>query len=85
MKPLFDYIQHFKFNNMLAIIVLPSMLYLLKVEPTLRDLLIVLITLMFRYYWEKSQSETKKDETIASMAKSIPDAPVQPITDVKKD
>jgi len=74
MKHLLDYIKHFKFNNFLALMVVPILLYMLYTETTLRDLLIVLVTLIFRYYWDTSSSSSKKDETINNMAKSIPDA-----------
>lgn len=74
MKYLLDYIKHFKFNNFLALIILPTLLFMLYKESTLRDLLIVLVTLIFRYYWDTTVSNAKKDDTISSMAKSIPDA-----------
>lgn len=74
MKTIFDYIHKFKFKNFLALVTLPALLYMLYTETTLRDLLIVLVTLLFRYYWDSSTGTEKKDDTINNMAKSIPDA-----------
>lgn len=65
MTAIFDYIKCFAFKNFFAFCLTGGLLYLLKTESGLRDIIIVLLTLVIKYYFDTSNSANKKDETIS--------------------
>lgn len=68
MKTLFDYIKNFAFKNFFALLLVPYMLWMVKEDPTLKDLLIVLITLIIKHFFDSNTGSQKKDETISTLA-----------------
>lgn len=68
MKHIFDYIQRFKFKDAFAVFLIWRMLDILSKDPTLRDLLIVLITLIVKHFYDSNVGSSKKDETISTLA-----------------
>ena len=64
MKSLFDYIEKFQFKNLFALLLCYKMLSLLDEKSSLRDILIVLITLIIKQYFDSNTGAVKRDETI---------------------
>lgn len=60
------------FKNFLALFVLGIMFYLLYIRSELRDSMFVLITLVIKHYFDSTSASNRKDDTINSMASSIP-------------
>ena len=62
------------FRNFFAVFVVSCMFYMAYTKPEMRETLLVMTMLVIKFYFDISASNSKKDETINSMAKSIPDA-----------
>lgn len=76
MKPFFEYIEKFSFKNIFALLLCYKMLDLLDEKSSLRDILIVLLTLIIKHYYDSNTGAVKRDETIskaldAAQSKSI--------------
>lgn len=65
MKPFFDYIEKFHFKNLFALLLCYKMLDLLDAKSSLRDILIVLLTLIIKHYFDSNTGAVKRDETIS--------------------
>lgn len=65
MKPLFDYIQKFQFKNFLAILAMLLLFHTLWVYQIYKDVILVLLTLLFKHYWDSNTGSTAKDATIS--------------------
>lgn len=73
------------FRNFFAMFVVSAMLYMVYAKPEMRETLFVMIMLVIKFYFDTGASSSKKDDTINSMAKSIPDAPNNENKDVPKN
>jgi hypothetical protein len=62
------------FKNFQSIFLISLIFMMLYFKPDLRDAMIISLTLILKHYYDTNTSNSKKDETIASMANSIPDA-----------
>lgn len=72
--------QNFKwpkeaFKNFYAYSITLALLYCIYDKPELRDVSIAVLIMVVKHYFDNNASSNKKDETINSMANSIPDAP----------
>jgi len=65
MKAFFDYIKAFAFKNFFAFCLTGGLLYILLVSPQLRDLTIVLLTLVVKHYFDSNTGSMAKDITIS--------------------
>lgn len=82
MTSIFEYIKCFAFKNFFAFCLTGALLYLLKTEPQLRDIIIVILTLVVKYYFDTSNSANKKDDTIS---KALDQAQQLPAVNSNKD
>lgn len=81
MKAFFDYIRLFAFKNFNAVVLELSLLYVLVTVPAMHDAVLVLLTLIVKYFYDSSNSSAKKDETISkalTAAQQLPGAVTQP-------
>lgn len=65
MKQFFDYIKAFAFKNLFAIFITWQLLDLLRNSPELRDLIIVLLTLIVKHFYDSNTGSAAKDATIS--------------------
>lgn len=79
MKDLFDYIKSFQFKNFLAAPLIYGLIYLAINVPSLHDSCIVLVTLIVKYFYDNSNSSSKKDETISNALDKAQNTPGVPI------
>ncbi len=80
MKEFFDYVKCFPFKNFLALPLITGLLYVMITVPALHDSCIVLLTLVVKYFYDNSNSSSKKDETISAAldkAQNTPGVPVK--------
>lgn len=84
MKSFFEYIQKFTFKNFFALFLTTGLLYMLDTQPGLRDIMIVLLTLVVKYYFDTSNSSAKKDETIQQALTAAQQSPAVPPVDTKQ-
>jgi len=65
MKHFFDYIKGFAFKNLFAIFLAWQLLRLLEIKPDLRDIIVILLTLIVKHFYDSNTTSVKKDETIS--------------------
>ena len=65
MKSIFDYIKSFAFKNLFAIFLTWQLLDILRRSPELRDLIIVLLTLVVKHFFDSNTGSVAKDITIS--------------------
>ncbi|MDB5032247.1 hypothetical protein [Mucilaginibacter sp.] len=82
MKQFFDYLKGFPFKNLLAVFLLWELINLLKTTPQLHDSCIVLLTLVVKYFYDTSNSSSKKDETISAALDKAQMTPAAPIATI---
>lgn len=79
MKEILDYIKCFQFKNFLAAPLIYGLIYLAINVPSLHDSCIVLVTLIVKYFYDNSNSSSKKDETISNALDKAQNTPGVPI------
>lgn len=62
------------FKNFFAFTITIILLYMIYSKPELRDVSIAILMLIIKHYYDNNTGNAKKDEAIASMASSIPNA-----------
>lgn len=62
------------FKNFQSVFLISLIFFMLYNKPDLRDAMIISLTLILKHYYDTNTSSAKKDDTINSMANSIPDA-----------
>lgn len=77
MKNLIDTIKDLNgfFKNFFAVFCMCIFFYYMDRHPEAKGEMIVLIAIVIKCYFDTTTSNAKKDETINSLSKSIPDAP----------
>ena len=65
MKAFFDYIKGFAFKNVFALFLAWQLLRLLEIKPDLRDIIVILLTLIVKHFYDSNTTSAKKDETIS--------------------
>jgi len=65
MKSIFDYIQKFQFKNFLAMVAMFLLFHTLWEYQIYKDVILVLLTLLFKHYWDSNTGAASKDATIS--------------------
>lgn len=76
MKPVLDYIKEFEFKNIFAFLLMYKMLDMLSKYPELRDLLIVLITLVVKHYYDSNTQSLAQNKTVSKALETAQAAPI---------
>lgn len=87
MREFFKYIKEFPFKNLFALLLVYKLLAILESNPTLRDILIVLLTLIVKHYFDSNTGAEKRDATISKalgMTSSNPVVENSEVTNIKK-
>lgn len=79
MNDLYNFLKSIPFKNVLAIPLLSGLIYLMVYVPTLHDSIIVLLTLIVKYYYDTSTGATQKDATIAAALGNAQQTPAVPV------
>lgn len=62
------------FKNWFAVIIIVLCFGQMYLDKSSRPEMLIILTLIVKHYYDSSRESAKKDEAIASMANSIPDA-----------
>lgn len=62
------------FKNFQSLVLIGLMFYGLFNVASIRDAMVMSLTLILKHYYDSNTSSAKKDETISSLSNSIPDA-----------
>lgn len=73
-----DFIKHFAFKNFLAVPLIIGLLWLMADVPSLHDSCVVLLTLVVKYYYDNSTSQSAKDATISKALDTAQKLPGDP-------
>ena len=65
MKEFFKYIKEYPFKNLFALYLVYKLLSILEQNTSLRDILIVLLTLIIKHYFDSNTGAEKRDATIS--------------------
>lgn len=63
------------FKNFFAFWIATILLYIIYEKPDYKEIATIFLTLIIKHYFDSNTASAKKDDTINSMANSIPNAP----------
>lgn len=65
MKSILDYLKNYPFKNFFALLLSWYLLKIMNEQPAMKDLLIVLLTLIVKHFFDSTTGSVAKDVTIS--------------------